>query len=46
MSHSLNQCFADPEEVARLMTYVASLQSSATNSAALHVDGGAVNSII
>src|SRR5699024_10371661 len=42
----LNQRFADPEEVTRLVTYVASLQSSATNSAALHVDGGALNPII
>ncbi|HAD97564.1 MAG TPA: oxidoreductase [Cryomorphaceae bacterium] len=43
---SLIQRFADPEEVARLVAYVASPLSSATNGAALRVDGGVVNSIL
>ena len=43
---SLIQRFADPQEVAHLITYVASPLSSATNGAALRVDGGVVKSII
>lgn len=43
---SLIQRFSDPEEVANLIAYVASPLSSATNGAALRVDGGVVNSII
>jgi NAD(P)-dependent dehydrogenase (short-subunit alcohol dehydrogenase family) len=39
---SLLQRFATPEEVASLVTYVASPLSSATNGAALRVDGGVV----
>ncbi len=41
---SLLQRFATPEEVAALVTYVASPLSSATNGAALRVDGGAIKS--
>jgi NAD(P)-dependent dehydrogenase (short-subunit alcohol dehydrogenase family) len=41
---SLLQRFATPEEVAALVTYVASPLSSATNGAALRVDGGVVRS--
>lgn len=43
---SLTQRFADVEEVASLVAYVASPLSAATNGAALRVDGGVVNSII
>ncbi len=39
---SLLQRFATPEEVASLVTYVASPVSSATNGAALRVDGGVI----
>ena len=43
---SLIQRFATNEEVANLVAYVASPLSSATNGAALRVDGGVVRSII
>lgn len=43
---SLLQRFADVQEIANLVTYVASPLSSATNGAALHVNGGLVKSII
>jgi len=39
---SLLQRFATPEEVAALVTYVASPLSAATNGAALRVDGGTI----
>ncbi|MGB6152986.1 MAG: SDR family oxidoreductase [Pricia sp.] len=39
---SLIQRFADPQEVANMVAYVASPLSSATNGAALKVDGGVV----
>lgn len=39
---SLIQRFADPQEVANMVAYVASPLSSATNGAALRVDGGVV----
>ena len=38
--------FATPDEVAALVTFVASPRSSATNGAALRVDGGVVRSIL
>ena len=41
---SLLQRFATPEEVAAMVTYVASPMSSATNGAALRVDGGTIKS--
>jgi len=41
---SLLQRFGTPEEVASLVTYVASSLSSATNGAALRVDGGVIKS--
>lgn len=41
---SLIQRFARPEEVANLVVYVCSAASSATNGAALRVDGGVVRS--
>jgi NAD(P)-dependent dehydrogenase (short-subunit alcohol dehydrogenase family) len=41
---SLLKRFATPEEVAALVTYVASPVSSATNGAALRVDGGVIKS--
>jgi len=41
---SLLRRFATPEEVAALVTYVASPLSSATTGAALRVDGGVVKS--
>jgi NAD(P)-dependent dehydrogenase (short-subunit alcohol dehydrogenase family) len=41
---SLLKRFATPEEVASLVTYVASPLSAATNGAALRVDGGVVKS--
>ncbi len=41
---SLLQRFATPEEVASLVTYVASPLSAATNGAALRVDGGVIKS--
>ena len=43
---SLIKRFATPEEVAHLVVYVASEKSSATNGAALRVDGGVVRSIL
>jgi NAD(P)-dependent dehydrogenase (short-subunit alcohol dehydrogenase family) len=43
---SLLQRFATVEEVANMVTYVASPLSSATNGAALRVDGGVVRSIV
>jgi NAD(P)-dependent dehydrogenase (short-subunit alcohol dehydrogenase family) len=43
---SLLQRFATNEEVANLICYVASPLSSATNGAALRVDGGVVRSIV
>lgn len=43
---SLLQRFARPEEVAAMITYVCSDLASATNGAALRVDGGVVRSII
>ncbi|MEQ9443365.1 MAG: SDR family oxidoreductase [Cyclobacteriaceae bacterium] len=43
---SLIQRFADAEEVANLVAYVASSRSSATNGAALRVDGGVANYIV
>jgi len=43
---SLLQRFASVDEVANLVTYVASPLSSATNGAALRVDGGLVRSIL
>jgi NAD(P)-dependent dehydrogenase (short-subunit alcohol dehydrogenase family) len=42
---SLLQRFATPEEVAHLIVYTASTLASATNGAALRVDGGVVRSI-
>jgi len=42
---SLLQRFAKPEEVANLVAFVCSPLSSATNGAALRVDGGVVRSI-
>ncbi|MEH6659084.1 SDR family oxidoreductase [Leeuwenhoekiella marinoflava] len=43
---SLIQRFAETEEVANMVVYVASPLSSATNGAALRVDGGVANYII
>ena len=43
---SLINRFADTEEVANLIVYVSSPLSSATNGAALRVDGGVVRSIV
>lgn len=43
---SLLKRFATPEEVAALVVYVASPRSSATNGAALRVDGGVARSIV
>ena len=43
---SLIRRFADVQEVANLVTYVASPLSSATNGAALRADGGLVRSIV
>lgn len=42
---SLIQRFADPAEVAHLIAFIASPLSSATNGAALRVDGGVVKSV-
>jgi NAD(P)-dependent dehydrogenase (short-subunit alcohol dehydrogenase family) len=41
---SIIQRFADPDEVAALIVYVASARASATTGAALRVDGGVVKS--
>ena len=43
---SLLKRFATPEEVAAMVTFVASPRSSATNGAALRVDGGVVRAIV
>jgi NAD(P)-dependent dehydrogenase (short-subunit alcohol dehydrogenase family) len=43
---SLLRRFATPDEVAALVTFVASPLSSATNGSALRVDGGVVRSIV
>jgi NAD(P)-dependent dehydrogenase (short-subunit alcohol dehydrogenase family) len=43
---SLLKRFASTEEIANLVIYVASPLSSATNGAALRVDGGVVKTII
>jgi NAD(P)-dependent dehydrogenase (short-subunit alcohol dehydrogenase family) len=43
---SLLQRFAEPAEVASLVTYLASPLASATNGAALRADGGVVRSIL
>jgi NAD(P)-dependent dehydrogenase (short-subunit alcohol dehydrogenase family) len=43
---SILQRFATPDEVAALTVFVASPLSSATNGAALRVDGGVVRSIL
>jgi NAD(P)-dependent dehydrogenase (short-subunit alcohol dehydrogenase family) len=45
-STSLLKRFAEPEEVAALVTFVCSPLASATNGAALRVDGGVVRSIV
>jgi len=42
---SLLQRFASVEEVANMVVYVASKEASATNGAALRVDGGIINFI-
>ena len=42
---SLLQRFATVEEIANMVVYVASPQSSATNGAALHAEGGIIRSI-
>ncbi len=42
---SIIQRFADPQEVANMVAYVASPLSSATNGSSLRVDGGVVKSI-
>jgi NAD(P)-dependent dehydrogenase (short-subunit alcohol dehydrogenase family) len=43
---SLVRRFAEPEEVANLVVFLAGEGSSATTGAALRVDGGVVRSII
>jgi NAD(P)-dependent dehydrogenase (short-subunit alcohol dehydrogenase family) len=43
---SLLQRFATPEEVAAMIVYVCSAVASATNGAALRVDGGVVRAIV
>jgi NAD(P)-dependent dehydrogenase (short-subunit alcohol dehydrogenase family) len=43
---SLLKRFATPDEVAAMVTYVAGEPSSATNGAALRVDGGVVKAIL
>jgi NAD(P)-dependent dehydrogenase (short-subunit alcohol dehydrogenase family) len=43
---SLIQRFATVEEVANMVVYACSTEASATNGAALRVDGGVVNSIV
>ena len=42
---SLIKRFATPDEVAAMIVYVCSARASATNGAALRVDGGVVRSI-
>ena len=42
---SINKRLADPAEVAALVAYVSSARSSATNGAALRVDGGVIYSM-
>lgn len=42
---SLLQRFASPEEIAQMIVYIASPLSSATNGAALRVDGGVVKTV-
>jgi NAD(P)-dependent dehydrogenase (short-subunit alcohol dehydrogenase family) len=44
-STSLLQRFATPEEIANMVIYLASKESSATNGAALRVDGGIIQTI-
>jgi NAD(P)-dependent dehydrogenase (short-subunit alcohol dehydrogenase family) len=43
---SLIQRFASVDEVANMVVYVASKEASATNGAALRVEGGLVRSIV
>jgi NAD(P)-dependent dehydrogenase (short-subunit alcohol dehydrogenase family) len=43
---SVLQRFATPDEVAAMITYVCSVQASATTGAALRVDGGVVRAIV
>jgi NAD(P)-dependent dehydrogenase (short-subunit alcohol dehydrogenase family) len=43
---SLLKRFATPEEVAAMVVYACSPRASATNGAALRVDGGVVKSIV
>jgi NAD(P)-dependent dehydrogenase (short-subunit alcohol dehydrogenase family) len=43
---SLLKRFETPEEVATMVVYVCSPRASATNGAALRVDGGVVRSIV
>ncbi len=43
---SLLKRFATPEEVAAMVVYVCSPRASATNGAALRVEGGVVRSIL
>jgi NAD(P)-dependent dehydrogenase (short-subunit alcohol dehydrogenase family) len=43
---SLLRRFATTDEVAAMVTYVCSARASATNGAALRVDGGVVRSVI
>ena len=43
---SLLRCFASVEKVAAMVTYVAGELSSATNGAALRVDGGVIHAIL
>ena len=45
-SSSLLKRFASTDEVAALVTFIASPLSSATNGTALRVDGGVVRSIL
>jgi NAD(P)-dependent dehydrogenase (short-subunit alcohol dehydrogenase family) len=42
---SVLQRFATPDEVAAMITYICSVQASATTGAALRVDGGVVRAI-
>jgi NAD(P)-dependent dehydrogenase (short-subunit alcohol dehydrogenase family) len=43
---SLLQRFITPEEVGAMIAYVCSARASATNGAALRVDGGVVRSVV